>query len=43
MKKGCDGEEVEVEVMEKNGENSGPLMSLPADCLNGDCSCQNHS
>ena len=32
MSKGCDGE---VE-KEENGENSGPLMLLPVDHLNGD-------
>ena len=34
MRKGCDGEEVEKE--EENGENSGQLLPLPVNCLNGD-------
>ena len=45
MRKGHDGE-WRTEKMEKNGENSGPLMLLQVDCLNGNKqqyrgSCQN--
>ena len=37
MRKGSDGKEEkeELEEEEKNGENCGPLMSLPIHCLNG--------
>ena len=47
MRKGRDGNGME-EKMENNGENSGPLTSLPVDCLtatdcNADRSCQKQS
>ena len=35
MRKGRDGGEWKMEKMENNGENSGPLTSLPVDRLNG--------
>ena len=51
MRKGRDGEkkmENGMEKMENNGENSGPLTSLPVDRLtatdcNADRSCQNRA